>query len=468
MKYILLLFTFLCLINPTFGQLTFSSVEGVSPGRNLTYKNPITNSTETRFIGMIYGKIGNPHTGSDACYYSYDMIKPGSGCMPNYEYVDDSTTQALPKVIYIVYNYYPGATGPGQLSNLNNETAAIQAVIWHYTNGLDLNTITSTTVRNRALAIYANVEANGGSASVPQVLKIVPDIDPDYFMVQTLSDNNQGIAVNNILLSISQGSLSDTSVNTALPNGLSSPVQVIGTGSGTITAIATDIPLPKGLIFRQINNQCPKMVLACPGPGSLRITFDWGALPVEMISFNATVNSRNVTLSWTTGSELNNKGFEIERQLSGSEWTSAGFVNGNGTVATPTSYTFTDRNLASGRYSYRLKQIDYNGNFEYFNLSNLVSIGEPVSFSVSQNYPNPFNPSTKINYDLPVDGTVSIKVFDITGKEVINLFSGNKSAGFYTETINAENLSSGIYFYRVNLTSGSNNFMITKKMNVVK
>jgi hypothetical protein len=120
--------------------------------------------------------------------------------------------------------------------------------------------------------------------------------------------------------------------------------------------------------------------------------------------------------------------------------------------------------LNTGVYDYRLKQVDYNGNFEYFNLNNEVNIGIPVKFGLSQNYPNPFNPSTKINYDLPLDGKVTLKIFDIAGKEVSTLINEFRSAGYYTINFKADNLSSGIYLYILT----SNDLVLTKKMLIVK
>ncbi|HMQ70466.1 MAG TPA: T9SS type A sorting domain-containing protein, partial [Ignavibacteria bacterium] len=156
-------------------------------------------------------------------------------------------------------------------------------------------------------------------------------------------------------------------------------------------------------------------------------------------------------------------GFEIERS-SDNVWTKVGNVNGNGTSSTVNNYSFTDRGLATGSYSYRLKQIDFNGNFEYFNLNNEVNIGTPSTYSLSQNYPNPFNPSTTINFDLPNDGNVSLKLYDMSGKEVATLVNGVRAAGYYSVNFNASQLTSGVYFY----TISSDNFTATKKMLLVK
>ncbi len=187
-------------------------------------------------------------------------------------------------------------------------------------------------------------------------------------------------------------------------------------------------------------------------------------LPVELASFTSLVSGRDVILNWTTTSETNNAGFDVERSSQNGVWTSVGNVTGSGTSSTSQSYAFTDRGLNTGSYSYRLKQIDYNGNFEYFNLSNEVVIGVPEKFELTQNYPNPFNPSTKIGYQLPNDGVVKLSVYDNSGKEVMTLLNEFKSAGYYSVDLNASSLSSGLYYYR--LTSGANSSV--KKMLLVK
>ncbi len=193
-------------------------------------------------------------------------------------------------------------------------------------------------------------------------------------------------------------------------------------------------------------------------------------MPVEMKTFTSKVVGNDVTLNWTTNSEKNNSGFEIYRTLQGEDnWIKLGFVKGNGTKESPSNYTFKDSKLNSGKYNYRLKQIDYNGNFEFFALSNSVEIGIPQKYFLSQNYPNPFNPTTKIDYQIPKDSRVKIIVYDVTGKEVIKLFDDNQKAGYYTIQMDATNLSSGNYFYRMITTeSDGKENVISKKMTVVK
>jgi hypothetical protein len=192
------------------------------------------------------------------------------------------------------------------------------------------------------------------------------------------------------------------------------------------------------------------------------------SLPVELTSFTSTVSGTNVKLNWSTSAEINNSAFDIERSSIGGQWSKVGSVAGNGTTTQPKNYEFTDRNLASGKYNYRLKQIDFNGNFEYFNLSNEIEIGVPAKFDLAQNYPNPFNPSTKINYTLPVDGNIVMSVFDNSGRLVTKAAEGFRTAGYYSVDFSAANLSSGIYFYKLEFSGSGQNFVKTMKMTVLK
>ena len=192
-------------------------------------------------------------------------------------------------------------------------------------------------------------------------------------------------------------------------------------------------------------------------------------LPVQLSSFTSSVNSRDVKLTWKTESEMNNAGFDVERSVSGlNQWVKAGYVAGKGNSSSPISYTFEDKKLNSGKYNYRLKQIDNNGHFEYYDLSNVVEVGLPTKFDLSQNYPNPFNPVTKIDFSLPLDAKVSIKLYDITGREVKTLVNDSRTAGYYTVQFNASDLSSGTYFYRIMTKSSAADYIMTKKMMLVK
>lgn len=198
-------------------------------------------------------------------------------------------------------------------------------------------------------------------------------------------------------------------------------------------------------------------------------------LPVQLSSFTSSPRGRNINLDWVTASEINNSGFNVERagirHQATDNWERIGFVNGKGTVNTATKYSFEDKNLQTGKYKYRLKQIDNNGNFEYFALNGEVEVGVPNKFNITQNYPNPFNPTTKIDFDLPSNSKINIVLYDISGREVKTLVNEARSAGYYTVNFNASDLSSGMYFYRiiaVEDSPGRNIFVMTKKMMMVK
>ena len=192
-------------------------------------------------------------------------------------------------------------------------------------------------------------------------------------------------------------------------------------------------------------------------------------LPVELSLFNAIKLETGVKLTWRTETEVNNYGFEVERtsnvkgQTSDS-WENIGFVNGNGNSNSPKDYSFFDElNSSYGIYYYRLKQIDNDGKYEYSKVIS-VDLGIPSSFSLSQNYPNPFNPATTINFTLPVNTFVTLKVYDILGNEVAILENEEKEAGYYEVDFDAKGLASGIYFY--NISAGE--FYLTKKMLLLK
>jgi hypothetical protein len=191
-------------------------------------------------------------------------------------------------------------------------------------------------------------------------------------------------------------------------------------------------------------------------------SFDQG-VPVELVSFSAELSMDIVFLHWITATEKNNSGFEIERMQDNSGWEKIGFVEGHGTTTEPNEYSFTDKNISTGMYFYRLKQIDYDGSFEY-SLEVKVEVGTPLEFSLEQNYPNPFNPNTKIKYSVPHSSNVTIKVFDILGNEIETLVNEEKPVGRYEINFNASSLPSGVYFYQLR----AGNFVGTKKMILLK
>jgi hypothetical protein len=202
------------------------------------------------------------------------------------------------------------------------------------------------------------------------------------------------------------------------------------------------------------------------GLTAIRIDFDDAPVPVELTSFTAQTIDNNVVLNWSTATEINNSGFDVERKSGNSEFSKIGFVSGHGTTANISSYTFTDNNIDATSYTYRLKQIDFDGSSTYYNeiVVNADGILTPTQFSLGQNYPNPFNPSTKIEFSVPFQTQVTLKVYDVHGSEVRTLVNEVKSAGNHQIQFNASDLASGIYFYK--MTAGG--FVSSKKLILIK
>lgn len=207
-----------------------------------------------------------------------------------------------------------------------------------------------------------------------------------------------------------------------------------------------------------------------------------GALPVELTSFTAAARNGKVELAWATATEVNNYGFEVERSVISNQlsvnsssigsrqsaignWEKVGFIEGHGTTNAPQDYSFTDAAVRVGKFSYRLKQIDRDGKFEYHPAVEVTLGITPNTVWLDNNYPNPFNPSTKISFVLGTTGNASLKVFDLLGKEVVTLADGVFNSGeLQSFTFDASKYSSGIYYYQ--LKSGNKTEM--KKMLLLK
>lgn len=187
-------------------------------------------------------------------------------------------------------------------------------------------------------------------------------------------------------------------------------------------------------------------------------------LPVELTSFTASVNpTGHVVLNWSTALEINNRLFEIERKSAEGEFTTIGYVEGAGTTTEEQNYVYIDKTVQSGIYSYRLKQFDFDGRYEYSDVIEVEVLG-PLTFALHQNYPNPFNPSTTIKYNIPEAGNITLAVYNLLGEEIRLIESGYKEAGFYEATFNAETLPSGTYIYKLQ----NNERVQAKKMILMK
>lgn len=186
-------------------------------------------------------------------------------------------------------------------------------------------------------------------------------------------------------------------------------------------------------------------------------------VPVELLSFTAEGNGKSVVLNWKTATELNNKGFAVEKSADGQTFSEIAFIEGHGTSSELNVYTFTDNMVTGGNVFYRLKQTDYNGEYKYYGPIE-VNNEIPLAFRLEQNYPNPFNPSTKIAFALPENGRVKLAVYDVLGREVALPVNEFMESGYHEITFTAGDITSGFYIYK--LTAGK--FSETKKMMFVK
>jgi len=196
--------------------------------------------------------------------------------------------------------------------------------------------------------------------------------------------------------------------------------------------------------------------------------YDYSLIPVELTSFTAEVLKDGIVLNWRTATELNNSGFQIERSRDNLSFSQVAFVPGYGTTTEPKSYSFTDNSVESGVYYYRLKQIDFDGSYSYSEVVE-ADFGLPSDYTLGQNYPNPFNPSTTIEFTAPVDAKITIGVYNLVGEKVAEVTNGNIAAGSHKVDFDASQLTSGIYFYRIDAVGvDGSNYSNVMKMTLLK
>lgn len=236
----------------------------------------------------------------------------------------------------------------------------------------------------------------------------------------------------------------DSENKSALPPLLDGYEVAVGNVNNGYYTITYDVPLGAHKLIIPNSNAWT----TAGGPWDLTALFP-GPLPVELSSFSAVVKENSVILNWKTETEVNNYGFEVQRSAQPDKWDVLGFVEGNGNSNSPKEYNFIDNEVNSaGTYSYRLKQIDNDGTYE-FSITIEVDFASPKSFELNQNYPNPFNPTTTISFTLPQSGNVTLKVFNPLGEEVVTLTDEFLEAGIYTFNFNGEGLTSGMYIYQL-------------------
>jgi len=286
------------------------------------------------------------------------------------------------------------------------------------------------------------------------------------------------------------GNLPNVPVHSLAIDPISSSTLYVGTETGVYSTSNS------GGTWSSFNSGMPSFVptdeLVIQGDTQVLFAFTHGRgvwssagspLPVELSSFTVVSQRSSTELKWRTETESNNYGFEIERRtiplnppLQGGRddgkggLENIGFVPGAGTSNAPKEYSFTDVNISAGKYYYRLKQIDRDGQFKYSESVEVTVNAIPIIFGIEQNFPNPFNPSTTIRYGLPSRSNISIVITNTLGQQVTVLENGEREAGYHEVEWRA-NVASGIYLYRIDAVSESdpnNRFVQVKKMLLLK
>lgn len=359
--------------------------------------------------------------------------------------------------------FVPLASGQTQVKALAYNAATD---VWYLISGDDFGSagaLYTVNINTGALTLVGTIQ----NAAAPITLAI--DCDGNAYVVNVAS----GMSTEAVLYSLDL----TTAVATQIGTNLGFPNVTYGsqdmdfnpeTGNLYWGAYWSSGFFSQGPSFRQIDvtNGTSTEIIAM-GEFDNYVSFSVNAIcdivPVELTSFSANVTGGSVVLNWSTATEINNSGFEIERKSENTEWIKVDFVAGAGSTTEITNYSYTDFSVSSGSYSYRLKQVDFNGDFEYSN-EVYIEVAPATKFLLSQNYPNPFNPSTKIRFTVPEVSVVKLNVYNAIGEEVKALINNYFEAGSHEVVFDASNLTSGIYFVR--MESGS--FVSTRKITLMK
>ncbi len=351
----------------------------------------------------------------------------------------------------------PWRTFP-KLSDLLNNTQTIGEILPSYTRSLKFR----LTVRDN--------RAGGGGVDYDEIQFNVTDAaGPFLVTAPNTSVTWQGNTVQSITWDVANTSV--TPVNATEVNIL---LSVDGGNTYSITLAANTL------------NDGSEQVLIPNDPTSLArikveadgniffdisnedFTIEDNPIPVELTAFFALNTNEGVMLKWVTSTETNNSGFSIQRSRNYNIYSEVGYMEGNGTTTRPHEYNFIDKISEAGIYYYRLKQIDFDGSYEYSNVVE-VNVNAPSDFVLEQNYPNPFNPSTVIKFSLPVDSKVTIDLYNTLGEKVDRLVNKEFSTGNHSVNFDASGLSNGIYYYTLNAQGNNGNgFVSTKKMVLMK
>lgn len=414
-----------------------------------------------RIGGVMTYNITNPN----APYFVDYVNNRDFSVTPNVANVNSVGDLGPEGVLWIPASQSPNGKGLVVLTNeISGTVTLFEANGFASSASVDMNANTTFAFPQTAISLTPG----GVTGSNPTtVVRYTDAPQAPTGIVGNVSQYRWFVRIQNLLLSSVNLSINLSQIPIA---GIVNPTGVVLYARSTIGSGAFSV-LPTTLLGNTLSASLP---LSTIEGSDVTVELAFGSttevLPVELTSFVATAKGNTVDLVWKTASELNNDRFEIERSNDNTTFIKIGFVRGNGTTTEAKTYNFVDEKVSGKRY-YRLKQVDFDGAFAYSPVVEVL-VAPPAEFTLEQNYPNPFNPTTAIGYQLPVTSEVKLDIYDVLGKKVASLVNGRQEAGIYTFTLNASNLSSGVYFYRLqaSATNGasSSNFVQTKKMILVK
>jgi hypothetical protein len=307
---------------------------------------------------------------------------------------------------------------------------------------------TTNVIVDQTFTIEVRVDLDQSTNTQVDVAEAYLNFDPTYLEVVSISGGNSFnlVTVNNF------SNTAGTADYAAGTNG--APITTDFT-LYTVTFRAKALP-PVGTTSITFNTDLPRQTnairsgVALPGTrtgATINVTAN-APLPVKFSDFSAATEENNVVLRWTTATEINNKGFEIQRSVDRSSWIVLGFVNGAGNTVDQKKYNYTDTKLAPGHYYYRVKQQDHDGKFEYSQVVSIIFGGSKFS-ELGQNQPNPFSGRTSLNFSVAEKTKVTLTLFDAQGRLVKTLLNETKDAGTHIIDLNLHTLKSGIYYYKM-------------------
>jgi hypothetical protein len=474
-----------------FLTITFNVIGGAGTTTPLNFLTTFPNKTDAQRAGTsILGSIGNGTVEIDPCTPPSATITAASGASTcNGQAVPvtlSGATGTSPFSLVVNGTTYTGATVGNVFANIpfptysiwpSNPTPAVpnnndgQSVevglkfrtsqagfikgIRFYNGGNNSGTYTGKlwnygTGTLIASAVFTGVSTNGWQ----QVLFSSPvPVSPNttYIASYFSTAGNYAVTDDNLTSAVTNGPL------TALAdNGVSGPNGVYKYGGGMPTDFFSASNYWVDVVFASntntINLTSVTDATGCNVTGSLQsinvFSADCSTLPVTLLNLSATPGSRKVTLRWTTSSENNNRGFDVQRSTDGADWTTIGFVAGAGNSISTKSYTYTDNNLEPRKYFYRLKQVDFDERFKYSVIVSANLNGNP-EFVLGQSYPNPTKGQATIQFTLPKAEKVNISLFDVSGRLMKVLVNGSKEAGTHAINFNVGTLSKGVYYYKM-------------------